>query len=191
MALLADIILRDTRANQPAAGTEGRLYYVTDENTLERDSGSVWEDVEGAGGGGSGTTVAFAAHKNGTNQTGVLTGTWTLLTWSTERFDTNSNFASDRFTPTVAAPYLLSAAARVDVTTTAFVVVAIWKNGAELARGSVSNTTSSDAQAPAVVVDQANGSTDYYEAYVYQASGSTQVVNGTAELTYFSGAKVG
>jgi len=45
-----DLIIRDTRANQPAAGVPGRLYYVTDEETLERDSGSAWESVEGAGG---------------------------------------------------------------------------------------------------------------------------------------------
>jgi hypothetical protein len=49
MTKLGQVILRDTRANQPAAGVEGRLYYVTDELVLERDSGSVWESVSSAG----------------------------------------------------------------------------------------------------------------------------------------------
>jgi hypothetical protein len=42
---LQDVILRDTRANQPAAASsnEGWLYYVTDEDVLERSSGSAWE----------------------------------------------------------------------------------------------------------------------------------------------------
>lgn len=47
-----DLIMRDTRANQPSAGIPGRLYYVTDENVLERDNGSSWDGVEGAGSGG-------------------------------------------------------------------------------------------------------------------------------------------
>jgi hypothetical protein len=41
------LIMRDTRANQPAAGKPGRLYYVTDENALERDNGATWDSVEG------------------------------------------------------------------------------------------------------------------------------------------------
>jgi hypothetical protein len=44
-----DLIMRDTRANQPAAGVPGRLYYVTDENELERDNGAAWESIEGIG----------------------------------------------------------------------------------------------------------------------------------------------
>lgn len=50
MAKLSDVILRGTRASQPAAGTAGRLYYVTDESVLERDSGSAWQSVEGSSG---------------------------------------------------------------------------------------------------------------------------------------------
>lgn len=43
---LNQVIVRDTRSNQPSASIEGRLYYVTDENVLERDSGSDWENIE-------------------------------------------------------------------------------------------------------------------------------------------------
>lgn len=38
-------ILAGTRADQPAAGTVGRLYYVTDEDVIERDTGSAWAQV--------------------------------------------------------------------------------------------------------------------------------------------------
>jgi hypothetical protein len=54
MANFEDLILRDTRSNQPAAGVPGRLYYVTDENVTERDNGSAWEDyTDGSTGGGA------------------------------------------------------------------------------------------------------------------------------------------
>lgn len=51
---LEDVILRDTRANQPVATTvpAGTLYYVTDENVTERSNGAVWQDVSDSGGGG-------------------------------------------------------------------------------------------------------------------------------------------
>lgn len=54
MSTLAEVILRDTRANQPAAGSTpaGTLYYVTDESVMERCTGSAWEDVSAAGSGG-------------------------------------------------------------------------------------------------------------------------------------------
>src|SRR3990172_8784261 len=45
MANFEALIMRGLRSAQPAFGQAGRLYYVTDENTRERDSGSAWEDV--------------------------------------------------------------------------------------------------------------------------------------------------
>jgi hypothetical protein len=52
---LQDVILRDTRANQPAATAvaPGTLFYVTDESVTERSSGTAWEDyTDGAAGSG-------------------------------------------------------------------------------------------------------------------------------------------
>lgn len=50
MALLSAIILRDTLANRPSAGTAGRLFYDTTNSILYRDNGSSWDSVEGAAG---------------------------------------------------------------------------------------------------------------------------------------------
>jgi hypothetical protein len=49
---LEDVILRGTRAGQPAANTvaAGSLYYVTDENVTERSTGAAWEDYSDSGG---------------------------------------------------------------------------------------------------------------------------------------------
>lgn len=93
MALLADIIMRDTRANQPAAATEGRLYYVTDENVTERDSGVAWEDVSDAGtGGGGGTPTAVGARvkRASGNVTAASGGSGTAIAFTAEDFDTDA-----------------------------------------------------------------------------------------------------
>jgi len=48
MANFDDLILQpNTRANQPAAGIAGRIYYVTDEAKIERDNGSAWVAYSG------------------------------------------------------------------------------------------------------------------------------------------------
>lgn len=53
MALPSSIIMRDTRANQPAATAvaAGTIYYVTDELVTERSSGSAWQSISDAGSG--------------------------------------------------------------------------------------------------------------------------------------------
>jgi hypothetical protein len=52
MSRLQDVILRDTRALQPAAAIVaiGSLYYVTDEDALERSNGAAWEAMSVPGG---------------------------------------------------------------------------------------------------------------------------------------------
>ena len=64
------IIQRGTRANQPLASSvqEGTLYYVTDEDKVERSNGSTWDSYGNAFLiGGSNTQVQF-------NDSGVLGG---------------------------------------------------------------------------------------------------------------------
>jgi hypothetical protein len=48
---LEDVLLRDTRANQPVASAvaAGSLYYVTDENITEQSDGSSWLDYSDSG----------------------------------------------------------------------------------------------------------------------------------------------
>jgi hypothetical protein len=56
MSKLEQVILRGTRAAQPAANTLpiGTLYAVTDENLVERSTGAAWElFVDGDAGGGA------------------------------------------------------------------------------------------------------------------------------------------
>jgi type 1 fimbria pilin len=61
MSRLQDVILRGTRATQPAATavSAGTLYFVTDEDVTERSSGSAWESYSAAGGATDVITVDF------------------------------------------------------------------------------------------------------------------------------------
>jgi len=54
----------------------------------------------------SGNMPAFSAYATGT--TSISNSTWTKITLGTEEFDTNSNFASSRFTPTVSGYYQIN-----------------------------------------------------------------------------------
>jgi hypothetical protein len=71
MALLEDVILRDTRASQPAANAVavGTIYYVTDENVTERSNGTSWDDISDAGSG----TDAAAIHDDTSGEINAIT----------------------------------------------------------------------------------------------------------------------
>ena len=134
-------------------------------------------------------SVAFSVGKGGTNQTGIASATYTKVTWPTEIFDTNNNFATDKFTPTVAGKYILTAAivftASVDATQFR---IAIYKNGANF-RNTVGSSSGTGVQGISVaIVDNANGTTDYYEVYVYQETGAAKDIDGAAVNSYFTGA---
>lgn len=57
MPRFEDLILRSTRALQPAANAvaPGTLYYVTDQGFLERSNGTTWESYSGSGSGSVGS----------------------------------------------------------------------------------------------------------------------------------------
>lgn len=115
----------------------------------------------------------------------VTTATITKILFATEDWDTNSNFASSTFTPTVAGYYQINAVVRATFGTAASGCgVNIYKNGASWA---VNNAISSSSTRTDVAISDlvyCNGSTDYIEIY------STQ--NGTGTITignvsFFSG----
>lgn len=136
------------------------------------------------GGAALAATPAFTAHKNGTNQT-VANDTDTLLTWSTEGFDTNNNFATNRFTPTVAGKYLIVVS--VQCQQAGQCMPSIRKNGTTtIARAQITERTMGQTPQVTALVDM-NGSTDYVEAL---ATSAGSVIMGTAERTYFSGSQI-
>lgn len=118
----------------------------------------------------AGNGPAFSAY-TGTTTT-LSAATWTKIVYDTEEYDTNSNFATSRFTPTVAGYYLVIASVLWNTTSLGERVVAIYKNGA-------SYKWSSDIQNIANInncfscIVYLNGTTDYIEVYGYSSNGLT------------------
>jgi hypothetical protein len=131
--------------------------------------------------------VGFSAHKNGADQTGVLTGVYTKIAFTTEEYDTNNNFdtTNSRFTPTVAGRYTVDAGVWVSgITSGSSMELCLYKNGIIYKETTHRSQTTSDGINAKWVVD-VNGSTDYLELYFAQSSGNTATISGQIVNTYF------
>ena len=137
----------------------------------------------------SGNMPAFSAYAS--SGTTVSTATWTKATLDTEEFDTNSNFSSSRFTPTVAGYYQLNGNINFGASTSiSRSIINIYKNGASYKQGTylyVTNTSATQANTVCALV-YANGTTDYFELYGYIEGVGTLTQGQTA--TYFNGSLV-
>ena len=126
---------------------------------------------------------AFSAYcSSGTSYTA---GVWAKQDLQTEEFDTNSNFASSRFTPTIAGYYQVNGAFGL-TTAPINLFVAIYKNGSNYKQGNLI-TAASGVGAIAVVssIVYLNGSTDYIEMWGYAGSNATSSTG--ANTVYFNG----
>jgi hypothetical protein len=135
---------------------------------------------------------AFRAYIDG-SQT-ISSGSQQKVTFGAETFDTNSNFASSRFTPTVEGYYQLNATVRISGSSgTGEIMITIWKNGSEYARGANESGTEQGAGWYSMQVSDlayANGSSDYFEIYIQQTSGGNRDTTAGANISYFSGSMV-
>ena len=139
----------------------------------------------------SGNMPAFSAYAS-TNQS-YSANVHTKVNFGTEEYDTNNNFASSRFTPTVAGYYQLNYRISVGAQ---YGIVYIYKNGSIYAEGNSIQGYGQgfDSGATGNNLVYANGSTDYFEIYVVSNTG-TQQVNGSGSSgvtlgTCFQGAMV-
>jgi len=127
---------------------------------------------------------AFSAYPaTGTN---ISNATWTKVNWDTEYFDTNNNFASSRFTPTVAGYYQINANLRyANSIGGSTLYISLYKNGSSYTLvGSGAASTPRAIQASTLMY--MNGTTDYVEVYTYQSSGATEATD-TGTTYSFSG----
>lgn len=138
----------------------------------------------------AGTGPAFSAYLN-SSQT-ISSAVAAKITFDTELFDTNSNFSSSKFTPTVAGYYQITVCCAVGTTTTSHgLQTGIWKNGSQYVWGNLANAnTAIYPYATCSSIVYLNGSTDYVEGYVYGSIGATfNPLTGSA-ATYFQGSLV-
>jgi len=135
---------------------------------------------------GGTNTPAFSANQ-GTQS--IANSTTTLLTFGTEVLDTDSCYASSKFTPTSSGEYFIRASLRL-TTSTDFTgyKLHIRKNGSDIRVHQQSSDHYETAEVSGIV--NLNGSSDYVEVYVSQNSGVS--VDTTSDITYntFQGYKL-
>ena len=149
--------------------------------------------------GTSGDTVSFGSGVTGTNypafkasssgNTSVANTTNSKMTFDTEIYDTDSCFdpsSNYRFTPTTAGKYMffirLWAATGDDID---YFGTKLYKNGAINSTYDLAYSVNRDYNSVQISsMAEANGSSDYFEAYCYHQEGGTVDVRG-AEFSAF------
>lgn len=121
----------------------------------------------------------------------ITSGSLQKVNFGSETFDTNSNFASSRFTPTVEGYYHLNSTVRLDgASGTGECMIVLYKNGSEYSRGWNSSGTQFAASFWSMTVTDvayANGTGDYFEIYIQQGSGASVTTTAFQNISYFSG----
>ena len=143
-------------------------------------AGSVAQTNLSAGVAGNGP--AFSAYKSSAQT--LSTTTFTKILFETEDYDTNSNFASSTFTPTVAGYYQINAAINIATAATQ-IILRIYKNGSLFRSGTNVNSVSAISTSSMVFC---NGSTDYIEIYGWLGVG--QGLPTGQSNCYFDGAMI-
>ena len=128
-----------------------------------------------------GNGPAFRAYA--TTDTSIGNQVHTQVNLVTELFDTNSNFANSRFTPTVAGYYLISGQIFTTVANTGL-LASIAKNNVQYALGTQISASSLRSTVSDIVY--LNGTGDYVALNAY-SGGAVTIQNSSGIDTYFSG----
>jgi hypothetical protein len=129
---------------------------------------------------------AFSAYQS--TSTAVTASTLTKVLFDVELFDTNSNFASSRFTPTVEGYYQVNARTGLSSSVLTRAQAAIRKNGVAVNALEDTNGATAYSSIGSALIYM-NGSTDYLEIYIFLA-GATTIYDGGAAVTWFQAAMV-
>jgi len=148
-------------------------------DTVNIPSGVTIANAGTATGFGGDNTPSFSVTNSG--NTTVAASTWVKLGFDTEYYDTDSAFASDKFTVPAsnAGKYYFGYTTRIqNIDDQEYASIKLYKNGSALdvERTMGMNYSSKSAQGMNVscfYIDEAAVS-DYYEVYAYHTSGSAQ-----------------
>ena len=169
---------KDALAAIPATTDE---LLISDAGTLKRIDASFFQN-----------TPAFYASKD-SNQT-ITSATTTKITFETELFDSDSTFASSRFTPAVAGKYYIETGLTMQGGTSELIEsrIYIYKNGSEYSYGygaHQNNYSNYEARTWSSIVDC--DTDDYVEIYsrCSDSSGDPNILQHT-KGTYFMGYKL-
>jgi hypothetical protein len=129
----------------------------------------------------AGTGPAFSAYL--ANNQSISENIFTKVLFDTEEFDTNNNFASSRFTPTVAGYYQVNLMIYISAAGSAQGNGAIYKNGVVTKAQFLQVSVNQILSIPALVY--LNGSSDYIEAYAYSVTAGVVAGGGSSNYCYF------
>jgi hypothetical protein len=166
---------KDALTSSPATTDE---FLISDAGTLKRIDAQFFQN-----------TPAFMVKKNGTQS--ISNTTVTKITGWTEVYDTDSAFASDKFTPGVAGTYNFNLTVALDdVGDQDEFYLYIYKNGSGAGEATTRRRGSGTEKMTATMSWSSIADTDdYYEAYVYHNIGSSENVRDDLS-TIFSGYKI-
>jgi hypothetical protein len=175
-------------ANITTAAGDVAVFQSTGANTVQCIS-YVKADGTPVVSAGIGTIPVFKVTKSG-NQT-ISTGTYTKVATYNESFDTNSDFASDRFTPSVAGKYELTCRVNIESLADGSILdLALYKNGATFHSNTEVVGAAANAATTLTAIVDADGSSDYYEMYVRHDHGDDRTLSGGVRYNVFSGFKI-
>ena len=131
---------------------------------------------------------AFSAYHSTTQSLGQ--DVITKVLFNTEVFDTNNNFASSRFTPTVAGYYQFSCGIRANNNPQIALHVQLrLNNSTTFAQGQFTNTGLAAFMSSCSGLAYLNGTTDYVEVYTYNGTNGSVLESGIG-VCYFQGVLV-
>lgn len=134
----------------------------------------------------SASKSGFSANKNGVAQS-IAADTITKVTFGTEVFDTGNEYdvSISRWTPKTGGLKLITAAIFTTAAVTGQAIqVRLYKNGVQVANGGIASSNAVTGIS-AAFIQQANGTTDYFEIYTYFSSAGN--AEGAIGTTAFSG----
>ena len=131
---------------------------------------------------------AFSAYAASTQS--ISSGVFTKVNFGTEEYDTNNNFASSRFTPTVAGYYQISAGMDISGNMAGLTrsLISVYKNGGTY-KVLQDNASSGVQGMNGSCVVYLNGTTDYVEIYAYVIA-TSPILSAGAPYTWMQGALV-
>jgi len=116
----------------------------------------------------------------------LAASTFTKLNLQTEEFDTNNNFASSRFTPTVAGYYQINGSVGLSAVG-GILTSLIYKNGVQYKSGSFILNSNLGSVAGVSSIVYLNGSTDYVELFGFQSSAGSADTIANSVFTFMNG----
>lgn len=131
---------------------------------------------------------AFSAYGSA-NQT-IATSTYTKVAYNTEEYDLGSCYdhaTNYRFTPNKAGKYQINAACVVNGASSGGAWIMLYKNGSIYKTGMFTPNSLETLYITLNCLADANGSTDYFEIFVWQNTGSNLVMGSSNARLSFSG----